>query len=306
VNVEPASFVERYRGTEWDVSASVGAPAEPPPARPRWALRLFMGGAVLVVLALVAGSVYVLADGSRRRPGQLLAPYGGPQPTPIAAAPAPTGPQATLPALPADWRTNPRHPASVFIGLMSAGRTTYHLDAQGSIDTDAGRLDWTFGLDVAGADAAMTMFLTGAGMSRQVGLIVKDGIEYQRIDDRPWRKVGRAGGAPSPFGALTLDSWARVDYLGRVTTQGAGQYLLRMPVPGWPGVPNPLLSAADEEPNHFWHIWVDDGGRPIVARAVTDGLLAHSDGVTSATMVLNYKFTWFGQRVRIEAPIRSR
>ena len=131
------SFVDRYRGTEWQPESEPTPPAEAGQRRAPPAWLLMLGGVALTLVGLAALVSFVMGSVPST-------PLGGfkqmtPEPTrsqaPPASPPAPTA--AVLPAPPtqAPWLTDPLHPAGLFKAAMTAAGAAYRLDLTVTMDT---------------------------------------------------------------------------------------------------------------------------------------------------------------------------
>ena len=313
----PLSFVELYRGTEWDKARPTPAsPPDPAQRRPpmRLGYRLMMVGALLVVAALLGGSGYALYTGaSRPRPGQLLPPYDGPRPTgapsvqPTGAAVLPaTPPTSEMPA-PAVWRGEPAHPANRLIEWLSADALAYQVTVEGVISAygDVGSVGYSLSVSDQDFDQRLTL-ANGTQVVRSANISVA-GSWYTRSDGDGWLRRTETPPAVALFGQLD-PRWADgLQYLGDGERAGAWLFHVRLEAAGWPQPMGETVLRGHTGPRQtVWDVWVDTDGRPRIAEATLTATPERDGSQTRVSVRLSCSFAAFGETVTIEPPRRYR
>ena len=312
----PSSFVEQYRGTEWDSAPPTAElPSDPAQRRPpmRVGYRLMMVGALLLVAALLGGSAYALYTGaSRPRPGQLLLPYDGPQSTagptvqPTGAAGVPsTGPTSETPA--AAWRSEPAHPASRMVKWLSADALAYEVTVEGVISAygDVGSMGYS--LLVSNQDFDQRLTLANGTASVRSAFVAAAGSWYTRSGGDGWLRRTEAPPTVALFGQLE-PGWAdRLEYLGDGEHAGAWLFHVRLEAAGWPQPMGETVLPGHAGPRQtVWDVWVDTDGRPRAAEATLVATPERDGSQTRVSVRLSCTFSAFGEAVTIEPPRRYR
>jgi hypothetical protein len=299
------SFADRYRGTAWDTEPEQpAAPAATPAQRWRPSPRqLLWAGAALLAIAALAG--VVLYAGALPRTG--MGGFTGMTPAPTTAATQiPTAPvQVTpSPSLQPPWASDPRHPAGLFMNLMTATAAAYRLEVAVTLDAGGATAHVAQTADVDGADYSWTEVVTTDTKSVEVDAVRKGPYYYTKLDAQPWIRRGSQP-AYGVMGKLDAAAWAGMQYVGPESVDDRLMHHLRLPVSGWPGAADSMVFQVVAAPAAYaLDVWVDDKGRPTRASLDAQLTLRVSGRDTITAVHADYTFSRWGRRPRIDAPDR--
>ena len=307
-DLDPRSFVERYRGSEWQPAASdLQAAPKQAGGRTKWPLIL---GVVLVAGALVVGGMYAWL-GSKKPTG--LGAFRDSTPAPVqvyvvpgaSTTPAGSGGAPTLSPTqaPQPWLADSLHPAARFIAQMAAPDLSFHVRADVLVAAagDLGSLDYV--MDVAGPDYAVELRYLSPTSELAVDMVVKDGDYYARDDGGAWMHGQGAPPPGNPFGEVRDASYSQLEYVGREAVDGKLLHHVRLPVFRWPGPADRALSIVRAPSVFKWDVWIDAEGRPRMAAATFDVTTRSSGRDVPVTLDFGYTISKFGKTISIKVPV---
>lgn len=305
---DPRPFVERYRGTEFDQ-----VPATMPVAQRRRGIPLtwtVLIGGVLVLLAISVSVVFMLV-GQRKPTGLAEFRNGTParvyvRPAATAAASSSVAPTAMPTAVAQPWRSDPSHPATLFIAQMTRPDLTYHLAAGAGITAASEPMHLEYDMDVAGNDYAVTVELTAGGTATVMDMVVKNGTFYGRVDGGEWARADGAPPAGESFGEATASSWQGVEYIGPEIRSGKRLHHLRLPVYSWPGPADRAFVVVRAPSVFVWDVWVDETGRPRTAEISFEMTVRMYNQNVALTFDFDYRFSKVGKPITISVPLEFR
>jgi hypothetical protein len=308
------SFVDRYRGTQYDTAPPAPVvEAQPRKRRPPTWLLLVAGAALL--MAGLAGGLYVAFNAPK--PGGLNGFRGmTPGPAGVYIVPSPSvDPSAAIalstptpgPTAP-PWATDPLHPAGLFITNMTAADASYHVEVNMTMTAAGEHAYIAESADVSGVDFASSMTMTTPAKTTSMSVIYKQGYGYAKLDNWPW--VRRQVPAPTAgiLGSADAYDWDGVEYVGPETVDGTLLHHVRVPIHGWPGSEELMtsLGISMAPPSYVWDVWVDADGRPRVATIHTTFTMRIDGHDVQVATDSDYSFSKFGKRITIETPKRYR
>jgi hypothetical protein len=302
---DPRPFVDRYRGTQWDLSGRMRRPR----TRRRRLLALpwpnLMGGLAVVVAVAVAGAWTMV--GLRRPTGLSIFGELTPAPAQVALGPSASTPPATgwptdEPAIPQTWRAGSEHPAARFIALMNRPDVSFRINSTVAIAAPIRAGTLVYAMKVSGADYSTVIELTSPSLDLRVRTVVKNGRWYGRVEDGQWTR-GQGDPPPAnPFGDLTAESYDRLEYVGQEWVNGRLLHHVRLPVLHLPGPADRALAIVTAPPVFRWDVWVDADGQPRSARTTVDVTVRAGGRDVLMTLDFDYRISRFDRKVRITVP----
>ena len=271
-----------------------------------------VSGGVLVLLVVTVSVVFMLV-GQKKPTG--LADFRNRTPAPArvyvrpattAAASSSVAPTAMPTAVAQPWRSDPSHPATLFIAQMSRPDLTYHLAASAAITAASEPMRLEYDMDVATSDYAVTVDLTAIGDATVIDMVVKNGTFYERVDGGAWARADAAPPPAEPFGEVTASSWQGVEYIGAEMRSGKRLHHLRLPVYSWPGPADRAFVVVRAPADLVWDVWVDETGRPRTAEIRFEMTVRMANQNVPLTFDFDYRFSRVGKAVTISVPLEFR
>jgi len=279
------SIIERFRGTQWDVTP----PELPPPPQPRGpGPGVLIAAGLVLLIAVVAGSSYLLLTGAP-----------APSPTPYVAVA--TDPPTPTKAPGADVTTP-------FWALVDDFNVSYHLDSSGSLSTKGSdqrfAQKWTMSIDAAGDNFVGTLSIAGRGKfvwDRYDGTIY-----LKQIGTSKWEKTPTSDPSfrQAPF--MALDDHRELAYVGPVVEGGRTLHKLVGTAAYRPSVARMFALAWFEFPftavdEHF-ELFVTDQGVPVRATFSSTVVADPAHKIPGFSGTVTFTFKAFGQGPKISSP----
>jgi len=195
-----------------------------------------------------------------------------------------------------------RHPAALFIQQLTAPTLSFRLAATLDATAAGQHVAITYGMDVAGPDYSLSLTLRGPPHDVTIETVLKNGYSYARTKGGPWVQSQGAPPAGNPFGVITTDSYAGLEYVGQESIGGHLMHHVRLPVYRWPAPADRAITIVRAPSVLLWDVWVDEAGRPRSAVVTVDVVVRLQGQDIAATLDYDYDIYDFGKEITIQVP----